>query len=307
MAIRIDALDPTVTENRGHEVPAMREGITVKLTLAQILGLIQKGDFPADVVASLDLADSALQIIADGSVVTSKLADGSTTNAKLANMAQSTIKGRAAASGAGAPTDLTPSQARTALELGTMATQAANAVAITGGTIAIGSATFSGGPLQVQAPSGFSSSFDNSNGSGSGSCMGMNRSSSDGFAVAFYRAGSGVGSINLTGAATAYNTSSDGRLKPLREAFDAGSIIDALEPVRHNWLQFPDTWAYGVIAQDVAAVFPAAVTKGDESSDARPGDEGFSGWGVDYSKFVPLLIAEVKALRARLSALEDAP
>jgi len=40
---------------------------------------------------------------------------GSVTNARLADMAQSTIKGRAASSGTGQPGDLTPAEARTAL------------------------------------------------------------------------------------------------------------------------------------------------------------------------------------------------
>lgn len=61
MAIKIRDLDPTAIPNRGHEVAATFEQLSVKLTVAQIVGLVQKGDLPADVLASLDLADSALQ------------------------------------------------------------------------------------------------------------------------------------------------------------------------------------------------------------------------------------------------------
>lgn len=46
MGIRLDNLDPTASPQRDHVVPAMRDGLAVRLTLAQILGLIQLGDLP---------------------------------------------------------------------------------------------------------------------------------------------------------------------------------------------------------------------------------------------------------------------
>lgn len=49
-------------------------------------------------------------------------ADGSITNAKLANMAEATLKGRAASTGTGAPVDLTASQARAILNVADGAT-----------------------------------------------------------------------------------------------------------------------------------------------------------------------------------------
>lgn len=58
----------------------------------------------------------------DGSALTGIVttpADGSISNAKLANMAEATIKGRAAAAGTGVPVDLSASQVRTALGLAT--------------------------------------------------------------------------------------------------------------------------------------------------------------------------------------------
>jgi hypothetical protein len=44
MAIRIDDLNPTVIPQRDHEFPAMRDGITVKLSTAQVLGLGDASD-----------------------------------------------------------------------------------------------------------------------------------------------------------------------------------------------------------------------------------------------------------------------
>jgi hypothetical protein len=55
-----------------------------KVTSAQIQnGTIRRADLNTDVNASLTRADTALQGIRDGSVVTTKLADGSVTGAKL--------------------------------------------------------------------------------------------------------------------------------------------------------------------------------------------------------------------------------
>lgn len=45
MPIIISDLPSTILQSRNHEVPAMKDNITVKLTVAQILGLIAKGDF----------------------------------------------------------------------------------------------------------------------------------------------------------------------------------------------------------------------------------------------------------------------
>lgn len=46
--IRIDALSPTVLPSREHEFPAMREGLTVKLSVGQILALLTAGDIKFD-------------------------------------------------------------------------------------------------------------------------------------------------------------------------------------------------------------------------------------------------------------------
>jgi len=112
-----------------------------------------------------------------------------------------------------------------------------------------------------------------------------------------------VGTIVTNGSATAFNTSSDKRLKEGVECIeDAGAIIDALEPVKFRWLTDSGDIGYGVLAQDAHEVFPQAVSQGN---DLPIDDPNSVRWGVDYSKFVPLLLAEVKSLRQRLSALEN--
>jgi len=107
-----------------------------------------------------------------------------------------------------------------------------------------------------------------------------------------------VGSISTNGSATAFNTSSDRRLKEnIQPAANAAPVIDAIEIVQHDWKAGGHT-RFGVIAQDLHAVAPEAVTPGDD------GDEIERTWGVDYSKLVPMLIKEIQSLRARVAALE---
>jgi hypothetical protein len=106
-------------------------------------------------------------------------------------------------------------------------------------------------------------------------------------------AGSLVGSINTTASATSYNVSSDGRLKEDLQPFDAGKIIDATCVYDFAWKATGER-AYGMIAQEAKEVFPQAVTH----------NANVDTWGIDYSKYVPLLLQEIKALRERVAVLE---
>jgi hypothetical protein len=107
-----------------------------------------------------------------------------------------------------------------------------------------------------------------------------------------------VGTISGTTTSTAYNTSSSGELKEDLKSFDAGNIIDATEVYDFAWKKTGER-SYGVIAQQAIDVYPNAVTH-MEVAEA----EGGEFWGVDYSKYVPVLLQELKALRARVAALE---
>jgi len=111
-----------------------------------------------------------------------------------------------------------------------------------------------------------------------------------------------VGTISTNTANTSYNTSSDGRLKGnVAPIENGGGLIDQLAPVSFEWTSNPSLGTdYGFIAQDVESVFPMAVTAGS----GNPGDADFRPYGMDLSKLVPLLVAAVKALRARVAALE---
>jgi hypothetical protein len=135
------------------------------------------------------------------------------------------------------------------------------------------------------------------------------RTTSNGDVVQFFRNTADVGSISVTTTATAYNTSSDYRLKeniiPL-----AGAIarLNQLPVHRFNFIADPDTVVDGFIAHEAAAVVPECVTgeKDEVDEDGTPIYQG-----IDQSKVVPLLtaalqeaIAKIDALEARIAALE---
>lgn len=119
--------------------------------------------------------------------------------------------------------------------------------------------------------------------------------------MAFYKVGgTQVGAITTDGSSTTYATTSDERLKHNDGAItDAGAVIDALAPVWFRWKLEPDADPIpGLLAQATHEVAPYAVQAGTAGEDvSQP-------WMMDHSKFVPLLIAELKDLRARVAALE---
>ena len=129
-------------------------------------------------------------------------------------------------------------------------------------------------------------------------------------AVRFYNAGTAVGTISTTGSATAYNTSSDYRLKENVVAVTDGiTRLQQLKPSRFNFIADPDKTVDGFIAHEVQTIVPEAITGEKDAVD----DEGNPVYqGIDQSKLVPLLtaalqeaLAEIESLKARVAALES--
>ena len=113
-----------------------------------------------------------------------------------------------------------------------------------------------------------------------------------------------VGSISVTASSTAYNTSSDHRLKEnVVELTNATDRIKQLEPKRFNFIADADTTVDGFLAHEVQAVVPEAIhgTHNEVDADGNPVYQG-----IDQSKLVPLLVATIKELEARITALENA-
>ena len=132
----------------------------------------------------------------------------------------------------------------------------------------------------------------------SGIAVHTNADSGPGAAIYFSNTNPGtiVGTITTTVSATAYNTSSDGRLKEAVAALpDALATIQRLAPVQFRWKATGDS-GQGFIAQDVQRVVPQAVS--GDPDDPRPTMQ------LDFSKLVPHLVGAVQELAARLAAVE---
>jgi hypothetical protein len=116
----------------------------------------------------------------------------------------------------------------------------------------------------------------------------------------FGYAGSEIGSITQAGTtATAYNTSSDYRLKNITgPVTNSGAYIDSLNPVEGTWKTDGSTFV-GLIAHEAQEVSRTPVATG-----VKDGKEMQS---MDYSssEIIANLIAEIKSLRVRVAHLES--
>jgi hypothetical protein len=123
-------------------------------------------------------------------------------------------------------------------------------------------------------------------------------------ALRIYRNSSQVGGITTTTSSTAYNTSSDHRLKEnVANLTGATARLNQLAPKRFNFIADADTTVDGFIAHEVQSVVPEAITGTHNEVDAD-GNPVYQ--GIDQSKLVPLLVATIKELEARITALENA-
>jgi hypothetical protein len=124
----------------------------------------------------------------------------------------------------------------------------------------------------------------------------FNRTGTDGDLLEFKKDASVVGSISVTATTTTYNTTSDQRLKENITDAPAGNVDD-IKVRSFDWKADGSHQDYGMVAQELEAVAPYAVTKGETEDDM---------WSVDYSKLVPMLIKEIQDLKAEVAALKGA-
>jgi hypothetical protein len=128
----------------------------------------------------------------------------------------------------------------------------------------------------------------------------FNRLSSDGALVEFARQSNPVGTISVTGSATAYNTSSDYRLKEnVQPMQDALAVIAQLNPVTYTW-KADGSDGQGFIAHELQAVVPDCVSGEKDAVDAE-GNPQYQ--GVDTSFLVATLVKAVQELKAEVDSL----
>jgi len=138
--------------------------------------------------------------------------------------------------------------------------------------------------------------------------------------------GGRVGTITTSGSATAFNTSSDYRLKEnVDYDWDATTRLKQLKPARFNFIADADTTVDGFLAHEAQAIVPECVTgikdaMRDEEYEVTSAVLDESGsvetaavmgtrsvpdmQGIDQSKLVPLLVKTIQELEARITALE---
>lgn len=164
------------------------------------------------------------------------------------------------------------------------------------GKVAIGATPFTSGAqgyLEVQGNSAEVRNLIATNNTAAGT-------GSVGF-VAFKRNDTFTGGISQTGSATAYNTSSDYRLKdnvvPMTGAL---AKVALLKPVTYTW-KLDGSASEGFIAHELAEVCPHAVFG---EKDAVNEDGSIKSQGIDTSFLVATLVAAIQELKAEVDLLK---
>ena len=148
----------------------------------------------------------------------------------------------------------------------------------------------------------------------------------DGSVVTFSKGGTAKGNVAVSDSGVAFNTSSDYRLKEnITSITNATDRLKQLNPVRFNFIADADTTVDGFLAHEVSDIVPEAISgekdamkdeqyevtpavlddDGNEVTPAEMGTRTVPDYqGIDQSKLVPLLVATIQELEARIAALE---
>ena len=131
----------------------------------------------------------------------------------------------------------------------------------------------------------------------SGDGININRLGTTGSVISFRSVNVPVGSISVTGSATAYNTSSDYRLKEnITPVQGAADIVKAMQPVTYTF-KSDGSWHDGFLAHELQELHPRAVTG---SKDAMMDEE----YEVTPAVYEDIIIPAVEAV-AEVPAVYD--
>ena len=128
----------------------------------------------------------------------------------------------------------------------------------------------------------------------------------------FRHNGTQVGNVVISASATAYNTSSDYRLKQNVEYdWDATTECKKLKPCQFKWIEDVEIedgggatarTITGFLAHELQTVVPEAASGvKDETND----DGSIKPQGIDQSKIIAILTKTIQELEARITALES--
>ena len=115
-------------------------------------------------------------------------------------------------------------------------------------------------------------------------------------AVSFRNPANGeVGSITTTDSLTAYNLTSDYRLKQDLKSINGLDLVNKIKVYNYEW-KSDKTRMDGVLAHELAEVLPYAVQGIKDGAEMQQ---------VDYSKIVPVMVQAIKDLKAKIETLEN--
>lgn len=120
--------------------------------------------------------------------------------------------------------------------------------------------------------------------------LAMQRAGTDGAIIRLFKNTSQVGSISVDTTSTAFNTSSDYRLKQDLQPINGLDLVSQINVYDYEW-KIDELRSYGVLAHELQEVIPQAVT-GEKDGEQMQ--------GVDYSKLVPILVQAIKELKAEI-------
>ena len=160
--------------------------------------------------------------------------------------------------------------------------------------------TFSSGGVRLYANNSFEVVRDGTAGSTVANVYLNKTGSTDGDIEVFNRSGTKVGSVSVTASATAYNTSSDYRLKnTIAPMTGALAKVAKLKPVTYKW-NADGSNGEGFIAHELAEVCPDAVNGEKDAVDANGNPEY---QGIDTSFLVATLTAALQEQQAIIESL----